>query len=163
MTIVKCLICNAEFHVKPCHLQKGWGKYCSVKCRNKSQLKGTLTMCFSCGKKVYRPLSKLKHSKSGKYFCSKKCQTLWRNSVFIEERSANWKNGIRVYRKIFQRKDVINKCLLCDISDKQILIIHHVNHNRNNNHLSNLKCLCLNCHHLVHSDKSLDKKLKMLT
>lgn len=159
MPYVKCGICSAEFYVKPSHQKLGWGKYCSNNCRSKSQFNGKKVQCFVCAAETYRSVTKLNRSKSKKYFCSKKCQTLWRNSIYIEDRSSNWKGGEASYRKIMSRRDLISKCAICNISDTRLLIIHHRNRNRKDNSVSNLICLCLNCHFLVHHDKQIDDKL----
>lgn len=140
-------------------MKLGWGKYCSAECRSKSQFNGKSFKCYICGKEVYRSLAKIGHSKSGKYFCSKKCQTLWRNSFFVEDRHPNWTDGISIYKKIL-RNDKSPKCLLCKIEDERVLICHHKDHDRHNNELSNLVWLCCNCHQLVHIDNNIDRKIR---
>jgi len=154
MPIQKCQICNNDFYIKPCHLKLGWGKYCSRKCQSAGQLKGKTVSCFICGKDVYKSLSSLLRSKSNKYFCSKSCQTYWRNSmVYIDENHPNWKNGESVYRKKLEKSGRECKCERCGISDKRILSAHHINKDRSNNNVENLKWLCFNCHYLVHNYK----------
>lgn len=159
MSIVYCQICNKKFYVKPSHQRLGWGKYCSIKCRNKSQLKGKLISCLICGKKVYKSPAKMRHSKSGNYFCSKSCQTQWRNSYFIEEKHPNWLGGSESYREIMKRRNVKQICTLCKFEDERALVVHHLDHNRDNNNPSNLVWLCLNCHYLVHHDLNLEENL----
>lgn len=159
MSQVRCEVCNKEFYIKPSHQKRGWGKFCSIKCRTKAQFKGKVVKCFNCGENIYRSLSQLKKSKSGKYFCTKSCQTHWRNKYFVEEKHANWRNGIRTYRKILERSGKVPYCVLCNNKDKRILTAHHKDRNRNNNKLSNLVWLCLNCHYLVHHDKEFDKRI----
>lgn len=150
MPIVGCKICTNKFYIKPSHQKLGWGKYCSIKCRSKSQFNGKNIKCFVCKRVIYRSVTGLKRSKSKKYFCSKSCQTKWRNSVFIEDKSLKWKNGIRVYRNLMERRNLLNYCSICGIDDKRILIIHHIDRNRSNNAVENLKCLCHNCHYIEH-------------
>jgi predicted HNH restriction endonuclease len=41
-------------------------------------------------------------------------------------------------------------CVLCKVSDKRILAVHHKDNNRKNNKVENLVWLCHNCHILVH-------------
>ncbi len=159
MPYVNCKICEKEFYAKPNHLKRGWGKYCSIPCRTKSQFKGKTIKCFNCGKRIYRSLGQLRRSKSGKFFCNKSCQACWRNKYFVGEKHANWKSGISTYRNILERNGRKPFCALCKINDKRILTAHHKDRNRNNNKLSNLVWLCLNCHCLVHHDKDLDKKI----
>src|SRR3989344_2415163 len=117
MTLVTCKVCGKNFYVKPNHLKIGWGKYCSIKCRSQSQFTGEKVNCFTCGKEIYRILSKLKKSKSGKYFCTKSCQTLWRNSYFTGERHANWKHGEASYRNLLLKSKHPRECAICKIND----------------------------------------------
>jgi len=160
MPLVKCLICGAGFYAKPSHQLRGWGKYCSAECRNKSQFKGKNFSCFTCKKDVYRSPLAIKKSKSGKYFCSKKCQTIWRNiCLYSGKNHFFWKNGESAYRRILKRSKRKEICLLCNTIDDRILIVHHLDKNRNNNDLNNLIWLCHNCHYLVHHHKETKDKL----
>lgn len=158
MPRVNCGICNKKFYIKPSHLRYGWGKYCSRTCVFKSQLKGKWVECHICGKKIYRALKLLKRSQSGNFFCTKSCQTIWRNRVYVEENSANWKNGEKAYRSILKRSGRKQICQLCRIKDERIVIVHHKDHDRKNNKIENLAWLCMNCHFLVHHDKELEQK-----
>lgn len=158
MPFVDCQVCSTSFYVKPSHQKLGYGKYCSVVCKNRAQCKGKTILCTICKKEAYKSLAQLKHSKSGNFFCSKSCQTRWRNSYFIEEKHPNWQNGIRSYRKILSRINPAEKCSICEIKDKRVLIVHHIDHNRQNNNQSNLLWVCLNCHHLIHNfDEDISK------
>jgi len=153
MPIVKCKICNTEFYVKPYHTSLGYGKYCSIKCRSKSQEKGKFVECALCSKSVWKMLKALKHSKSGKYFCTKSCQTKWRNNYFSGDKHFLWKGGQSIYRKKLLRTNIKPVCRRCDIEDVRLLAVHHIDKNRKNNNLENLTWLCHNCHYLIHHDK----------
>jgi predicted HNH restriction endonuclease len=48
--------------------------------------------------------------------------------------------------------------LSCKIRMAKVLAVHHLDHDRNNNNVSNLVWLCFNCHFLVHNDKDFEKK-----
>lgn len=159
MANVKCQICKKVFYSKPCHRKLCWGKYCSIACRNKSQFNGRIVHCYICSEAIYRSLSKLNRSESGRYFCSKKCQTLWRNSLYVGEKSLNWVNGNSCYRKILIRKGVKPICALCHNKDERVLTVHHKDRNRKNNLISNLVWVCQNCHSLIHRYKEYDKKI----
>lgn len=160
MAISSCRICRKEFYVKPNHLIKGWGKFCSKKCQAKSQLKGQSLSCFICNTEVYKTPKQLTKSKSGKYFCSRSCQTKWRNQVFSGERNFNWKDGKSIYRKILLTNGVVPSCFLCKVSDVRVLNAHHKDHDRAHNSSDNLVWLCLNCHYLVHHSGELDEKMR---
>lgn len=154
MPRLPCKICGKKFYAKPNWIKLGYGKYCSIACRSTSQRKGKIVKCSLCGESVYRGLKHFKHSKSGKYFCNKKCQALWRNSlVYVGASHSNWKGGWSIYRKILIRAKVPVLCLRCGLDDQRILAVHHIDRNRKNNALSNLVWLCPNCHFLIHHDK----------
>jgi hypothetical protein len=157
MPWLKCKICTNDFYAKPNWIMRGWGKYCSQKCFHENQKKGKIVACFICQKDTYKAPKDLKHSKSKKYFCSKSCQTKWRNSiVFIGTNHSNWKNGNRVYRNLLERSGGGSGlwCRKCKAKDKRVLIVHHKDSDRENNNLKNLVWLCHNCHYLVHHYKT---------
>lgn len=150
MPVVHCKICRSKFYSKPSWLQYGGGKYCSKTCHYEGLKKGKIVKCFKCGAETYKPPKQLQKSKSKKYFCSKSCQTKWRNSIFIGPDHANWKHGLSTYRAILGRSNIPKFCKLCRSNDKRILAVHHINHNRKDNRIQNLAWLCHNCHFLVH-------------
>ncbi len=162
MPYVNCQICKKEFYSKPRHLKMGWGKYCSKKCQFESQLRGEYISCYICEKIAYKTRQVLSRSKSGKFFCSKSCQTTWRNKYFVEEKSRNWKGGKASYRDILLRHKVLQVCRLCRIDDTRILAAHHINRNRQDNSISNLTWLCHNCHFLLHHYKDIELRLLKL-
>lgn len=160
MPLVKCKICKSEFYAKPNWLKIGYGKYCSRKCHHESQKNGRIVKCFICGKDTYRANKDLLKSKSKKYFCSKSCQTIWRNTiVFIGSNHSNWRGGESTYRNILIRNKISKSCKLCMIKDGRVLTAHHIDSNRKNNELNNLVWLCHNCHYLVHHDIKEGRKL----
>lgn len=151
MAQVRCKICKTEFYARPNWIEKGCGKYCSRKCQFEGQKKGQVEACFICKKQAYRSKADFRKSKSKKFFCSRSCQTIWRNSiVFIGPRHANWVAGRSAYRNILLRKKIKQACKRCDTQDNRVLLVHHLDGVRDNNALSNLIWLCHNCHFLVH-------------
>lgn len=151
MPLIKCKRCKKEFYAKPSQVKLGWGKYCSSKCQYEAQKKGKFIACDICGKETWKAPKQIEHSKSGKFFCSKSCQTLWRNKEFRGPRHGNWKGGARVhYKKILIENNVKLICKLCGCNDERMLVVHHLDRNRKHNDIKNLVWLCHNCHHLVH-------------
>lgn len=163
MPKIPCKICNQIFYVKPSHQKLGWGKYCSTICRSKAQLNGINVICYICSKEIYRSKARQKKSLSGKYFCSKSCQTKWRNGYFIGDKHPNWSGGTSVYRHILKKNGKSPVCVKCGLNDERILSVHHLDHDRQNNNISNLVWICLNCHFLVHHDKEVEKDINMVT
>lgn len=153
MPRVPCKLCKKFFYAKPHWLIKGWGKYCSSYCQHRASKNGRLTSCFMCRKKVYRQRRMLERSKSKKYFCSKTCQLKWRHAVFVGSKHANWRHGENAYKNLMLRQDTPKECKLCGTKNKNVLLVHHLDHNRKNNKLNNLCWLCSNCHFLTHHYK----------
>lgn len=147
----KCKICGKEFYAKPFHLNKGWGKYCSIECRSKSQFNGKWVECFNCGKKIYRTPRDYRKSRSKRFFCSFSCHCSWENkNVRCGINAPNWIVGVNAYRDIMKRSGIPRKCNKCGIGDKRVLSVHHKDGNRRNNTIENLEWLCRNCHYIIH-------------
>lgn len=148
----KCKICRKTFFIKEFHAKKGWGKFCSIKCRTKGQIKGKWLKCDCCGKPVWRTPKDFKRSKRNKFFCSVGCHCSWENrNVRFGVNAPNWIAGETVYRDLMRRFKVPYKCARCGISDKRVLVVHHKDENRKNNSIDNLDRLCCNCHAILHS------------
>jgi len=150
MPQVRCKICSKEFYGKPSHIKRGWAKFCSKVCQNKSQMKGKYVNCEECGEKTWRMPKELRSSKSNKFFCSKSCQTIWRNKFFSGSKHSNWKGGNFIYKRVLLEHDNSQICVRCGEKDKRVVVVHHKDKNRKNNDIENLVWLCFNCHHLVH-------------
>ena len=153
-----CSVCNKEFHVKPSHQLLGYGKYCSRKCAHTGVRKGKWLTCSTCGKEIYRQPQRLTRSKSDLFFCTKRCQTLWRNRLYVGKDHSNWTNGKSSYRRILKRVGGPKVCALCQTIDERVLAVHHIDQTRTNNAPDNLMWLCHNCHFLIHHyDVGLDR------
>ncbi len=150
----RCRVCSKRFYAKPNLFEKGWGKYCSRICQFEAQKKGKFVKCDICGKKTWKRPKDLKNSKSGKFFCSKSHQTLWRNKVYSGSRHLLWNGGEGIYRKILLEAKVPLKCSKCGYDNEKVLVAHHKDKNRKNNTLKNVEWLCRNCHYLIHKGKT---------
>jgi hypothetical protein len=157
----KCKTCSSSFYAKPFHVKKGQGIYCSQKCHFKDK-KGRVIECGICKKEVYRTSKLLEKSKSGKSFCGKSCQTIWRNKVFSGSRHKMWKGGFSMYRDILIKNSQKIECLLCKERDIRVLAVHHIDKNIQNNEINNLSWLCHNCHYLVHNHEGEKLKFELL-
>ena len=113
-------------------------------------MKGKFVDCAECGKEIWRTPRDFRKSKSNKFFCSKTCQTIWRNKTYSGSRHVNWAGGESVYRNILVNHGIAPICARCGEKDQRVIIAHHKDKNRKNNNIKNLVWLCLNCHYLSH-------------
>ncbi len=151
MPWLNCKICRKKFYAKPKHIKLGWGKYCSKKCQYIGQRSGRYVQCDTCHNKIYKTLQSLRRSKSKKFFCNKSCFAVWKNkNILFGTKHPLWKNGKNAYRSIIKRGKIKPICNICHTNDERVLVVHHVDKNRQNNSIKNLVWLCRNCHHLVH-------------
>ncbi len=89
-------------------------------------------------------------------FCNKSCFAVWKNThVLFGENHVNWKGGENTYRSIMIKNEIPALCNSCGINTFRLLVVHHIDRNRQNNKLSNLVWLCRNCHYLAHNGKTI--------
>ncbi len=147
---VVCQACKKSFPVKPVFVRRGQAKFCSLACKYVGTRTGKMVSCFQCGREVYRKPRLLRLSKSKLFFCTKSCQTKWRNEFFVGPKHPNWKHGRSAYQSVLKRARRPALCEVCNTKDSRVLAVHHKDRNRLNNNLDNLAWLCHNCHFLVH-------------
>lgn len=150
MPVVNCLHCAQQFYAKPAVLKRGNGKYCSMVCYTGARPRGEWKACAICNASSYKSPKDLERSKSSKFFCSKRCQTIWRNGLYTGELHRNYTTGESSYRTRLKRERPAKRCLYCGIQNERTLAVHHIDKNRKNNKLENLAWLCHNCHFLIH-------------
>jgi len=116
-------------------------------------------VCIKCNNVI--PLNKYKNAK----FCSDKCRSAYNAYKYCLKHNKfkkpgigsggnqlgtdnhMYKTGIGTYNKLaFANKE--HKCERC--TDTNNLLVHHKDHNRENNELDNLEILCKRCHQKHH-------------
>jgi len=77
----------------------------------------------------------------------------------------NLLSGTRLFEDTNNYRKVINdnECYFCETKDKDRLVVHHVDRNRSNNSIENLRVVCTKCHSRFHqlleaTEKTTDKK-----
>jgi len=155
-----CKGCHKSFtgYVRPSWRAKGREPvYCSVQCSNRARnVKPLIKVeCGWCGNSVVRRPSKLKQSRSGLFFCNRQCkeraQADLNNPKFDVIRPHHYGkgNGKNDYRKrAFEFYPP--HCHVCGYAKLSVLVIHHIDQNRENNSLENLIPVCRNCHKEIH-------------
>ena len=154
-----CPICKSKFEKEEKYInfsiKKDWKIYCSNECKHIGKAKEYNYKCANCGKDLIVTPSRIKRSKTGNLYCSKKCSTIKNNTLFKKwENHPQYKNGISSYRwiKIKSMKEL--KCEECNFDNPLALEVHHKDRNRKNNNLDNLQLLCCNCHTIKHKTGS---------
>lgn len=156
-----CLICESTFEAPLKEHNRGYGKYCSRDCVNASIKKRRAeevkpepnTTCAHCSAVFYRSASKAKCSKSGFQFCNRECKEAAQKLGGIEEiMPAHYGlgNGAYDYReRAFAHYPP--ECADCgwNLVD-DVLEVHHIDRDRTNNVVENLKILCPTCHNIEH-------------
>lgn len=147
-----CLVCGVLIKGR----QKT-AKYCSKECRRKSR-RGPKQYfkCIRCNSTI--PEGKNANAK----FCSEVCRS-GANSYNSAVRKGRIKspgvgsgygegcgyyvNGISLYQKT-AFENLPHRCNRC--GKESTLLVHHINHDRTNNDISNLEILCKKCHQQHH-------------
>lgn len=154
--ILICKNCKKEVLIEKRELNRGQ-KYCSRECssidknRRISSIKIPNVKCSNCNKDFYKNDSKKKLSKSGLFFCCRKCKDIAQRIGGIEEIQPFHYGDTTNYREVVKREKGITSCDNCGYNKySEILQVHHIDCNRNNNSIINLKVLCPTCHELEH-------------
>ena len=162
--LMKCNIHNTEFLVDPTNFLRNTNATVSDKCPDCIALHERLKLiCAYCGKEFTRAPSKANQSKSGLYFCCREhkdmAQRLDSGKQFSEMRPDHYSDveekigSINTYREMAMR-EYDHRCSICGwCEDDEILQVHHIDENRQNNALNNLIVLCPNCHAKLTSHK----------
>lgn len=150
-----CLFCQKPFQAPVKELKRGNGKFCSQSCSARHHQtsippKEPNVKCALCEKAFYKNVSRQKLSKSKLYFCSRNHKDLAQRIGGIEAiQPDHYNNGIYNYREQAFRA-LPYKCNRCNYNEKRILVVHHKDHDRDNNDILNLEILCPNCHAIEH-------------
>lgn len=162
---INCKNCNIVCEVPQKEVKRGNGKFCSLKCSHEFRKKQPKIekdhncICAKCEKTFYKNKSSKKISKSGLYFCSRKCKDEAQRIGGIKEIQPGHYgkgNNAGYYRKVTERAGLMHECQKCGYNKiPSILQVHHKDRNRENNDISNLEVLCPNCHledHYLNND-----------
>lgn len=160
MSFIKknCLNCNNEFLVEKREINRGNGKFCSMKCsgfyngQHRPKPEPNVE-CAYCQTKFYKNTCKRKMSKSQLYFCCRAHKDAAQCIGGIKAiMPPHYGDTLQDYRtivfKVHGRQRICERCSY----DKHpaAIIVHHKDKNRSNNDPSNLEVLCANCHAIEH-------------
>jgi hypothetical protein len=152
MVKLSCCHCGAEYlryggWVKRDVEKRGYKNYCSKECISKARTKEIPPQtCLECGKVFYR-----KQNKNERVFCSKLCANQYIGRERIGKicgiNHPNYNSGKSSYRNIINED---SKCYYCDYKDIRVLVVHHIDRNRDNNEIDNLLVVCPTHHIELH-------------
>lgn len=150
---VRCLIHGIEFETKYENIKRDNRKHHICPMCKKEDLKKASTKieceCAYCHKIFFREPSKLNNSKSGLVFCCREhkdlAQQIDSGNQFDNIRPFHYNSGENYRQRAFRKYKP--KCSVCRWNeDTDVLEVHHIDENRQNNDLSNLIILCPICH-----------------
>lgn len=174
----KCKICKILF-LKPYSIsQKEWKqrKFCSRRCKNKSQKKLPLKWkCDWCGKQIF--LTWKDQRRKEKKFCGRSCSGRWTRKISFQRigHSNHWKGGklkdyygyVIIWSPNHPNKDmkgyvkehrlVMEKKLGRYLTKKEV--VHHINRNPADNRIKNLQLFSDNGEHKKSEKKQYDEKI----
>ena len=139
-----CEWCKVEFEPSSGRSQK----FCSVKCRSLSRLKGQWKDCPVCKKKFYSPPYDLKRGWGTT--CSHMCYKIYKRTVLCPPKPHVSSTGYMVIfdektkRMVQLHRVVMEKYLGRKLETWEV--IHHLDGNKTNNELSNLSITVQNVH-----------------
>lgn len=150
---VRCIVHNLKFETKYENVRRDNRKHhICPKCQQEDLDKSSIKIkceCDYCHKEFFREPSKIQKSKSGLLFCSRKCkdsaQKINSGNKFKQMRPSHYNTGKNYREKAF--RVYLLECSVCGWNeDKDVLEVHHIDENRENNDISNLIILCPICH-----------------
>ncbi len=158
--VVSCRTCNEQVVSRRDQVRK----FCSRICSAKGQRVRVKLNCGYCGRGVEKSPSKAS-TRTGLVFCSREHKDLAQRleSGIKELHPPHYGTGRHNYREIAYRsaRKICVGCGYCELED--MLDVHHVDGDRDNNALGNLAILCVFCHALVtrgYAEMGPDKKIR---
>jgi len=157
MITINCLACQKEHQVHKKEIARGNDKFCSKSCcyifnRGKPKVARVAHKCANtkCGKEFFLTPASSKKRSGGKYlFCCRLCKD--EGQKICNKLSDMWPSHYNAGGKISIQtacKSIVkSNCEDCGWDKHpEVLQIHHVDRDRTNNDLTNLRVVCPNCH-----------------
>lgn len=150
-----CSYCNQEFDLR-ISKRKFQKHFCNIDCKRKYDDQNKIILnCDWCHQEFKKRKCKLQWSKSGLFFCTKKCKDRAQKLDGLKQlHPPHYGTSTKIdYRQIYKNtgKDII--CKRCGYNEFESCVhIHHIDKNRENNNIENLIPLCANCHFGLHDN-----------
>lgn len=136
---IKCKTCGYEWEISPCSLMPSTTKhYTFIGCPECKYIEVECSYCHKTFKRLKSIVNK--DNKTGYIYCSKECGNRHKNIT-----TTNWVDSSNYRRNAFNYYP--HKCCICGWEeDERVLEVHHLDEDRNNNDIENLRILCPICH-----------------
>lgn len=121
-------------------------KFCSPKCSQENRKKRNVIECAFCNKHFSLVQSKLKNSKSGFRFCSRRCKDSAQRIGGIKEIMPDHYGTSKKCDKTLIENTQNPQCCDCNEDRRYLLCVHHKDGNRKHNETENLEIVCASCH-----------------
>lgn len=141
--VLLCNGCDKSFEKQLRFVKRDCYNYCTHKCSADVRKNRIKLSCVLCGIEVIRPIGQ--KNKTGLVFCSQKCK----NEAQSVECGRMLQCGPSSDKTAYRNKALAyypKCCEWCKFPILELLDIHHIDHDRNNNDLTNLIVLCVMCH-----------------
>lgn len=149
----ECPICKKKFHLKPSALKKSKNHYCSIDCHKKAKeeyMKGANNHQFG-----------LKGDKNSSWKSDRKITNYGYVKIRNLEHPFKDCDGFVLEHRLIAEKYLLDDKNSIEINGKRYLkeeyVVHHIDMNRKNNELSNLKVMTLKEHTSFHSKSRRNK------
>jgi endogenous inhibitor of DNA gyrase (YacG/DUF329 family) len=169
----KCRRCGKVISRKPSEAKKRNNLFCSKECHGLFMQNGRETACDWCGKAVYKPQSKI----NAHNFCSAACRNQWLGKYNAEVinvaghskgHKARHLTELNTRRnplcRIAENPKAVKSSAYRSIIEKHIgrrlngnEIVHHINGNRLDNRIENLKIMSHSEHTRLHMQAAIKK------
>jgi len=143
---VVCENCHKEFIRRIFVGRKN--KFCSQKCSYEFKTTKKCLICIQCGSEFERNICKIKKIN----FCSRSCKEKYQSG----ENHPSWNGGQSSYRERCRRRDDYKCCMgdKCELKGiklpRYMYDVDHIDGNRKNNSITNLRTMCVWCHRKKH-------------
>lgn len=153
-----CRNCNKEFELKASETRVKENKvhYCSAKCRDEARKTGKIKECPICGKSFYTTRNE---------FCSTKCSNEYisknrKHNLYMENGYLiKFKNGYNKKGNAKLHRLIMEEHLGRKLTSNEI--VHHIDGNKLNNDITNLKVMTRGEHSRLHRKQELESGKKL--
>lgn len=139
-----CIDCGCDIYARPT-VNKIRCRECLYK--HNSSVGRIEVKCGHCSKIITKRKSSLRNSKHKIYFCDRHCkesaQSLAGGCNVIRPSHYGLSNGKHLWSILVRNAD---GCSCCKETKKYLLVVHHIDGDRENNVENNLEVICANCH-----------------